>query len=375
VPRGFHSNVFRVRHDLRGLTQQPVTRFDVGRKIMEKPQCILVTGGAGYIGSHTVRLLASQGRKVVVLDNLVFGHDHAIVDPGVELVVGDTGDHELVSALFEKHRFDAVVHFAAFAYVGESVTNPLKYYRNNTAEPLALLEVMERYACKVFVFSSTCATYGVPQSLPIRETNPQNPINPYGRSKLMVEWMLADCDKAWGLRSACLRYFNASGCSPDGRIGEDHDPETHLIPRVLMALTGEIDCIEVFGTDYETPDGTCIRDYIHVDDLAEAHALALDKLLGGGESLRCNLGTGVGVSVREIIQAAEEVTGKTVPIKYGPRREGDPPSLVADPSLAAEILGWKAARLDVREMVNSAWAWMSGPSKGRFPPNSAPKLR
>jgi len=336
---------------------------------MDKKQSILVTGGAGYIGSHTVRLLASQGRKVVVLDNLVFGHDRAIVDPGVELVVGDTGDRELVSSLFEKHRFDAVVHFAAFAYVGESVTNPLKYYRNNTAEPLALLEVMHQYHCKAFVFSSTCATYGVPQSLPIRETNPQEPINPYGRSKLMVEWMLADCDKAWGLRSACLRYFNASGSSEDGLIGEDHDPETHLIPRVLMALTGEIDRIEVFGTDYETPDGTCIRDYIHVDDLAEAHALALDKLLAGNPSLRCNLGTGVGVSVREIIQAVEEVTGKTVPVKYGPRREGDPPSLVADPSLAAEVLGWKATRLDVREMVKSAWAWMSGPSNGRFPPN------
>lgn len=337
---------------------------------MNQTQCILVTGGAGYIGSHTVRLLASQGRKVVVLDNLVFGHEKAIVDPGVELVVGDTGDRTLVSALFEKHRFDAVVHFAAFAYVGESVTNPLKYYRNNTAEPLALLEVMQEFGCKVFVFSSTCATYGVPQSLPIRETNPQDPINPYGRSKLMVEWMLADCDNAWGLRSACLRYFNASGCSEDGKIGEDHDPETHLIPRVLMALTGEIDRIEVFGTDYETPDGTCIRDYIHVDDLAEAHALALDKLLGGGASLRCNLGTGVGVSVREIIQAAEEVTGKSVPVTYGPRREGDPPSLVADPSLAAEILGWKAQRLDVREMVRSAWAWVNGPSGGRFPANT-----
>jgi len=342
---------------------------------MDQAQCILVTGGAGYIGSHTVRLLASQGRKVVVLDNLVFGHDQAIVDPGVELVVGDTGDRELVSALFEKHRFDAVVHFAAFAYVGESVTDPLKYYRNNTAEPLALLEVMERYGCKVFVFSSTCATYGVPESLPIRETNPQNPINPYGRSKLMVEWMLDDCDKAWGLRSACLRYFNASGCSEDGLIGEDHDPETHLIPRVLMALTGEIDRIEVFGTDYDTPDGTCIRDYIHVNDLAEAHALALDKLLSGSKSLKCNLGTGVGVSVREIIQAVEEVTGKTVPLTYGPRREGDPPSLVADPSLAAEVLGWKATRLDVREMVESAWKWINGPHGGRFPANRTESSR
>lgn len=336
---------------------------------MNDPQTILVTGGAGYIGSHTVRLLASQGRKVVVLDNLVFGHERAIIDPGVELVVGDTGDRVLVSSLFEKHRFDAVVHFAAFAYVGESVTDPLKYYRNNTAEPLVLLDVMRRFDCKVFVFSSTCATYGVPQSLPIRESNPQEPINPYGRSKLMVEWILADCDKAWGLRSACLRYFNASGCSDDGRIGEDHDPETHLIPRVLMALTGEIDRIEVFGTDYETPDGTCIRDYIHVADLADAHSLALDKLLAGGGSIHCNLGTGIGVSVREIIHAAEEVTGRTVPVAFGPRRDGDPPSLVADPSLAATLLGWKARRLDVRDMVRSAWAWMNGPNGGRFPEN------
>ena len=337
---------------------------------MNDSKSILVTGGAGYIGSHTVRLLSAQGHNVVVLDNLVFGHEQAIVDPQVELVVGDTGDRVLVARLFEEHAFDAVVHFAAYAYVGESVTNPLKYYRNNTAEPLTLLEVMEQAGCKVFVFSSTCATYGVPESLPIRETNPQNPINPYGRSKLMVEWMLEDCDKAWGLRSACLRYFNASGCSEDGRIGEDHDPETHLIPRVLMAITGEIDRIEVFGTDYDTPDGTCIRDYIHVDDLAEAHALALDKLLGGGESLRCNLGTGVGVSVREIINAAEEITGKSVPLSYGPRREGDPPSLVADPALAAEVLGWQAKRLDVRDMVRPAWAWVNGPSGGHFPPNT-----
>lgn len=330
---------------------------------------ILVTGGAGYIGSHTVRLLAGQGRKVVVLDNLVFGHEQAIVDPGVELVVGAVGDQDLVRSLFEKHCFGAVVHFAAYAYVGESVTNPLKYYQNNTAEPIKLLQVMQEFGCKVFVFSSTCATYGVPVKLPITETNPQKPINPYGQSKLMVETILGDCDSAWGLRSACLRYFNASGCSPDGRIGEDHEPETHLIPRVLMAVTGEIEFLEVFGTDYDTPDGTCIRDYIHVEDLADAHARALDHLAAGGDSLRCNLGTGVGVSVKEIIAAVEEVTGKPVPVKYGPRREGDPASLVADPSLAKELLGWEAARKDIRQMVRPAWIWSSGPNAGRFPPN------
>jgi len=331
---------------------------------------VLVTGGAGYIGSHTVRLLCAQGRKVVVLDNLVFGHEKAIVDDQVELVVGDVGDQELVRSLFKKHGFSAVVHFAAFAYVGESVTDPLRYYSNNTAEPVRLLQVMQEFGCQVFVFSSTCATYGVPDQLPITETSPQAPINPYGRSKLMVEWILADCGRAWGLRSACLRYFNASGNSEDGLIGEDHEPETHLIPRVLMALTGEIEHLEVFGTDYNTPDGTCIRDYIHVEDLAEAHALALDHLAAGGESIRCNLGTGVGVSVKEIIQAAEEVTGKTVPVRYGPRREGDPDALVADPSLARALLGWEAKHKDVRDMLRPAWAWMSAPGAGRFPPNT-----
>jgi UDP-glucose-4-epimerase GalE len=259
-----------------------------------------------------------------------------------------------------------VIHFAAFAYVGESVTDPLKYYWNNTAEPIALLQVMQEFDCKAFVFSSTCATYGTPERVPIDESNPQNPINPYGQSKLMVERILRDCDKAWGLKSACLRYFNASGCSADSKIGEDHNPETHLIPRVLMAITGEVDALEVYGTDYPTPDGTCIRDYIHVEDLAEAHALALKHLLTTKESIQCNLGTGQGISVKEIIAAAEEVTGKSVPVTYGPRREGDPPELVADPSLAHEILGWKAQRRDVSDIVGSAWQWLSGPHKGRF---------
>lgn len=337
--------------------------------MIEKSAPILVTGGAGYIGSHTVRLLAGQGRKIVVLDNLVFGHDQAIIDPTVELVVGDVGDQELVRSLFAKHQFGAVIHFAAYAYVGESVTNPLKYYQNNTAEPIKLLQVMQESGCKVFVFSSTCATYGVPDKLPITETNQQNPINPYGMSKLMVEKILADCDTAWGLRSACLRYFNASGCSPDGLIGEDHNPETHLIPRVMMAATGEIEYLEVFGTDYDTPDGTCIRDYIHVDDLADAHARALDYLAEGGSSVRCNLGTGVGVSVKEIISAVEAVSGKAVPVKYGPRREGDPASLVADPALAKELLGWVASRRDIRDMVGPAWLWTTGPKKGKYPEN------
>lgn len=327
---------------------------------------ILVTGGAGYIGSHTVRLLASQGRQVVVLDNLAFGHREAIVDESVELVVGEMGDHVLLKELFTKHRFGAVVHFAAYAYVGESVVEPLKYYRNNTAEPLVLLEVMRNHGCKNFVFSSTCATYGEPEQVPILETQVQRPINPYGRSKLMLEWILADCENAWGLRSVCLRYFNASGCSADGLIGEDHRPETHLIPRVLMALTGEIPNIEVFGADYPTPDGTCIRDYIHVDDLADGHAKALDHLQMGGKSVQCNLGTGVGVSVKEILAAAAAISGRIVPVRYGPRREGDPARLVADPTLARDVLGWTVANRDVRAIVESAWKWMTGPRAGRY---------
>lgn len=332
---------------------------------LQKP--ILVTGGAGYIGSHTVHLLANQGRKVVVLDNMVFGHHQAIIDSEVELVRGDVGDRQLLRSLFEKHDFQAVIHFAAFAYVGESVTDPLKYYENNTAEPIRLLQVMQEFGCKVFVFSSTCATYGLPESNPITENNSQNPINPYGRSKLMVEWILRDCERAWGLKSACLRYFNASGCEADGRIGEDHQPETHLIPRVLMALTGEIEKIEIYGTDYDTPDGTCIRDYIHVEDLADAHAKALDYLSDGGDSLCCNLGTGVGVSVKEIIKVVEDVTGKIVPLSYGPRRAGDPDSLVANPDRAKQILGWEAKHKDVRDMVSSAWKWVSRDHGGHYP--------
>lgn len=332
---------------------------------LQKP--ILVTGGAGYIGSHTVHLLANQGRKVVVLDNMVFGHHQAIIDSEVELVRGDVGDRQLLRSLFEKHDFQAVIHFAAFAYVGESVTDPLKYYENNTAEPIRLLQVMQEFGCKVFVFSSTCATYGLPESNPITENNSQNPINPYGRSKLMVEWILRDCERAWGLKSVCLRYFNASGCEADGRIGEDHQPETHLIPRVLMALTGEIEKIEIYGTDYDTPDGTCIRDYIHVEDLADAHAKALDYLSDGGDSLCCNLGTGVGVSVKEIIKVVEDVTGKIVPLSYGPRRAGDPDSLVANPDRAKQILGWEAKHKDVRDMVSSAWKWVSRDHGGHYP--------
>ncbi|MDA7888060.1 UDP-glucose 4-epimerase GalE [Akkermansiaceae bacterium] len=329
-------------------------------------ETILVTGGAGYIGSHTVRLLHSKGYKVVVLDNLVYGHRGAIVDEGVEFVEGAVGDRELLKLLFREHQFDAVIHFAAFAYVGESVSEPLKYYRNNTAEPLTLLEVMVEFRCHSFVFSSTCATYGEPQKLPLTEDHRQKPVSPYGKSKLMVEWILDDCDQAYGLKSAALRYFNASGCSEDGKIGEDHNPETHLIPLVLGAAQGKIDHLTVFGTDYDSPDGTCIRDYIHVEDLATAHVAAVGLLMNGGDSVRCNLGTGVGFSVKEIIEVAEEVTGKRVPVQYGERRPGDPAQLVANPQMAKEILGWEAQRKDVRSMVETAWKWMSAPHGGHF---------
>lgn len=330
-------------------------------------QTILVAGGAGYIGSHTVRLLNSEGYHVVVLDSLVFGHRGAIVDEDVELVVGAIGDKELLRGLFKKYQFAGVVHFAAFTYVGESVTDPLKYYRNNTAEPLTLLEVMQEFGCKSFVFSSTCATYGEPEKLPLTEDHPQNPVSPYGKSKLMVEWILKDCDVAWGLKSAALRYFNASGCSSDGLIGEDHNPETHLIPLVLMAIQGEIPQLTVFGTDYETPDGTCVRDYIHVEDLASAHLKALRRLIDGGDSIQCNLGTGVGISVKEIIEAAEDVTGKKVPVTFGERRAGDPEQLLADPKMAKEVLGWEASRKEIRPMIETAWKWVSAAHGGHFP--------
>ncbi|WP_395749181.1 UDP-glucose 4-epimerase GalE [Prosthecobacter sp.] len=327
---------------------------------------LLITGGAGYIGSHTVRHLLEQNERVVVLDNLVFGHREALPLDRVTLVEGDMADAGLVEKLFAEHKPEAVLHFAAFAYVGESVTDPLKYYRNNLAAPLTLLETMQRHGCKRFIFSSTCASYGDPVRIPIDETHPQAPVNPYGASKWMLERVLRDCGTAWGLKSVFLRYFNASGCHPSGEIGEDHNPETHLIPRILMAATGEIENITVFGTDYATPDGTCIRDYIHVCDLASAHALALSYLRKGGETIAVNLGTGRGFSVKEIISTAEAVTGKKISVIYGPRRAGDPSELVAEPKLAKEMLQWQAVHTDPRDHIESAWKWMNGERRGRY---------
>lgn len=319
---------------------------------------VLVTGGAGYIGSHTCQALARNGYVPVVFDNLVYGHRDAV--QWGPLVVGDIQDPLALASAFATYRPVAVIHFAAFAYVGESVTEPGKYYRNNVAGTISLLEAMRRADVSTIVFSSTCATYGVPERMPIAEDMAQRPINPYGHSKLMIEQILSDYERAHGLRSAALRYFNAAGADPEGRIGERHDPETHLIPRALMAVTGDIPHLDVFGEDYPTPDGTCLRDYIHVCDLAKGHVLALQHLLDKGRqnlgaSLRLNLGTGRPTSVREIVATVEKVSGRACPVRYSPRRAGDPPALYADPAQAREILGFSADYDSIEKIVKTAW--------------------
>lgn len=333
---------------------------------MKKNDVILVVGGAGYIGSHTVRQLVAAGRPVVVLDNLVYGHADALVDDEVVFIEGDLGDRKVLDRIFGEFDVLAVMHFAAYAYVGESVTDPGKYYQNNLAAPLVLLDAMRDHGVEIFIFSSTCATYGNPQYVPIDEQHPQNPINPYGASKLMLERVLADYSHAYGLKYAALRYFNAAGCSEDGKIGEDHNPETHLIPLVLEAAAGTRPEITIFGVDYDTPDGSCIRDYIHVNDLARAHILAISKLEAGAESFQCNLGTGIGHSVKSLIAAAEKVTGRSIPVKIGERRAGDPAELVAAPGRAKTLLGWEAEIKDLETILQTAWAWISGPRNGHY---------
>ncbi|MEH1935716.1 MAG: UDP-glucose 4-epimerase GalE [Nostoc sp.] len=319
---------------------------------------ILVTGGAGYIGSHTVLALKQAGYNVVILDNLVYGHRDLVEKVlQVELIVGDTGDRALLDHLFKTHDIAAVMHFSAYAYVGESVTDPAKYYRNNVLGTFTLLEAMLTASVKKFVFSSTCATYGVPEFIPIPETHPQNPINPYGATKLMVERILADFDVAYGLQSVCFRYFNAAGANPSGLLGEDHNPETHLIPLVLMTALGKRESISIFGTDYPTPDGTCIRDYIHVNDLADAHILGLEYLLKGGDSEVFNLGNGSGFSVREVIAAAEQVTGLSIPVDERDRRPGDPPILIGTSEKARTILRWQPQYPFIKDIVAHAWQW------------------
>jgi UDP-glucose 4-epimerase len=321
-------------------------------------QTILVTGGAGYIGSHAVLALKEKGYDVVILDNLVYGHRDVVeTNLKVELVVGDTCDRALLDQIFSTRNISAVMHFAAYAYVGESVENPAKYYHNNVVGTLTLLEAMQRAGINKFVFSSTCATYGVPETVPIPETHPQNPINPYGTSKLMVERILQDFDTAYNLKSVIFRYFNAAGADPMGRTGEDHNPETHLIPLILLTALGKRNAIKIFGTDYSTRDGTCIRDYIHVTDLAQAHVLGLEYLLNGGNSEIFNLGNGNGFTVREMIATAKEVTARDFTVEEAERRPGDPPMLVGSSEKARQIIGWQPEYADLSLIFRHAWQW------------------
>jgi UDP-glucose 4-epimerase len=322
---------------------------------------ILVTGGAGYIGSHTVRLLVERGHDVWSYDNLSYGHRHSV--PAGRLVVADLADTDRLDQAIVDKRIEAVVHFAAFTFVGESVREPAKYYRNNLIHTLNLLDCLRRHKVWRFVFSSTCATYGLPERVPMDEELPQRPINPYGQTKLAVERALADYAQAYGWGYSALRYFNASGASRDGSHGEDHSPETHLIPLAIQAALGQRPELEIFGTDYPTPDGTCIRDYIHVEDLAEAHLLALEHLQAG-KALCYNLGIGRGYSVREVIATVEEVSGKKVPTKEAPRRAGDPPALVAAAGKIHRELGWEPRYKDLRSIVETAWLWHSRHPKG-----------
>ncbi len=316
---------------------------------------ILVTGGAGYIGSHAVRQLKRAGYSTLVLDNLVFGH-REFAD-AAELIVGDLSDRELLTRVFSENKIEAVMHFAAYAYVGESVENPSKYYRNNVVSTLNLLDAMVAHNVKRFVFSSTCATYGEPVEIPMSEKHPQAPINPYGQTKLMVEKILRDYDRAYGLRHVCLRYFNAAGADPDGGIGEDHDPETHLIPLVLDAAMGRRPHITVFGRDYSTADGTCVRDYIHVTDLADAHILALRYLTENNPSDAFNLGNGNGFTVDQVIETARSITGQMIPVIYGSRRAGDPAVLIGSSQKASSVLGWKPKFNDLSKIISTAWNW------------------
>jgi UDP-glucose-4-epimerase GalE len=322
---------------------------------------VLITGGAGYIGSFAVRRFLAAGHDVLVYDNLSAGHREAV--PADRLVVGELSDVALLERVLSENRIEAVVHFAALAQVGESVRDPARYYRTNFACTLGLMDLMRRHGVGRFVFSSTCATYGNPTQVPITEDEPQKPINPYGNSKLAVELALRDHARAYGWGVALLRYFNAAGASPDGRDGEDHDPETHLIPLVIQAALGLRPRIDVFGTDYPTPDGTCVRDYVHVDDLADAHLLALERLRSG-EELACNLGTGRGYSVREVIRAVEEVSGRKVPVQEAARRPGDPPALVASAERARRLLDWTPRYNELRAITQTAWKWHSSHPQG-----------
>ncbi len=324
---------------------------------------VLVVGGAGYIGSHCVRQLSAAGHRPVVLDNFAYGHRGALA-PGITLHEGDLGDETFVKRVLTDEKIDVVMHFAAFCYVGESVTDPLKYYLNNSAATLHLLHAMLSVGVKKFIFSSTCATFGVPATLPIHENLPQAPINPYGQTKLDIELALRSLAPATGLSFAVFRYFNAAGASEDGVIGEDHHPETHLIPLAIDVATGKRQHLELYGTDYPTPDGTCQRDYVHVDDLSRAHIAAFDQLGTPGTQLFFNLGTGRPTSNREVIRAVEKIVGKPVKVIEKPRRPGDPPALYADSAKARRELGWQVKFGDIESIVATAWRWHSSHPQG-----------
>lgn len=317
---------------------------------------ILVTGGAGYIGSHACKALAVGGYTPITYDNLVYGHPWAVKWGPLE--EGDIQDRNRLVEVIEKYKPKAVMHFAAYTYVGESVENPGKYYRNNVAGTLSLLEAMRDNDIRNIIFSSTCATYGIPEKIPLTEEHPQCPINPYGSSKLMIEKMLGDFDAAHNIKFAALRYFNAAGADPEGDIGEDHNPETHLIPLVLDAASGKSENIKMFGTDYDTPDGTCIRDYIHVTDLADAHVLALEYLQNNGKSDFFNLGNGTGFSVKEVIDAAEKVTKSKIPVVEWQRRDGDPAVLIGSSKKAFSVLNWRPKYDKLEIIIETAWDWI-----------------
>ncbi len=323
---------------------------------------ILVTGGAGYIGSHTVKALLLEGRDVVVFDSLELGHRDAVL--GGELVEGNLLDKDAVDAVFNKYSIDAVVHFAAYASVGDSMVSPDKYFTNNIEGGLNLVNAMREHGVGRIIFSSSAATYGEPMGVPIDESHPQNPTNPYGETKLMFEKILKWYDVAYGIKSVSLRYFNAAGADPEGKIGEDHTPEGHLIPIILQTLLGQRENVKVFGCDWDTPDGTCVRDYIHVTDLADAHLRALAALERGAETGAYNLGNGDGQSVKQMIDAAEEVTGKKVPWMAAPRRPGDPAKLVASSKKLKNELGWQPKYPDVRTIIEHAWRWHSTHPQG-----------
>ncbi|MFL1460751.1 UDP-glucose 4-epimerase GalE [Roseococcus sp. DSY-14] len=321
----------------------------------------LVTGGAGYVGSHVVLTLLDAGHEVVVLDDLTTGHAGAL-QPGVPFVQASLADRKALDEAFASWKFDAVFHLAALSLVGDSMKEPLRYCRENLANSINLAEAAVKGGCLKYVLSSTAAVFGVPQEVPITEATPTVPVNPYGLSKLMMEQALAWAESAHGLRSACLRYFNAAGADPQGRAGEDHDPETHLIPRAILATLGKLPPLHVFGTDYDTPDGTAVRDYVHVMDLAAAHVAVLPRLDGG--SVRYNLGNGRGYSVREVIAAVERVSGRKVPHENGPRRAGDPPVLVASSARMVAETGWRPRFPDLDSIVRTAWAWHAARPEG-----------